>query len=105
MVIILQKTKQHIVIIGSSGMLGNAVTRYFFQETNFSVIGGVRSKSSVDLFPQNLHDNIVWGVDADYFNTVREFIREQQPDIVINCVGLVKQLSDANDPLIALPIN
>ena len=105
MVIILQKTKQHIVIIGSSGMLGNAVTRYFFQETDFSVTGTVRSKDSIGLFPQNLRGNIVWGVDVDYFDTVREFIKEQQPDIVINCVGLVKQLSDANDPLIALPIN
>ena len=105
MVMILQKTKQHIVIIGSSGMLGNAVTRYFFQETDFSVTGAVRSKDSIGLFPQNVQENIVWGVDVDYFDTVREFIKEQQPDIVINCVGLVKQLLDANDPLIALPIN
>ena len=105
MVIILQKTKRHIVIIGSSGMLGNAVTRYFFQETDFSVTGTVRSKDSIGLFPQSLQEHIVWGVDVDYFDTVRAFIKEQQPDIVINCVGLVKQLSDANDPLIALPIN
>lgn len=103
--IILQKTKQHIVIIGASGMLGNAVTRYFFHETDFFVTGAVRSKDSIGLFPQNLQEHIVWGVDVDYFDTVRGFIKEQQPDIVINCVGLVKQLSEANDPLIALPIN
>ena len=105
MVITLQKTNQHIVILGSSGMLGNAVTRYFLQETDFSVTGAVRSKGSIGLFPQNLQEHIVWGVVVDSFDTVRGFIKEQQPDIVINCVGLVKQLSDANDPLIALPIN
>ena len=102
---ILNRSNKHVLVLGASGMLGNAVTRYFFQETNFSVIGGVRSKSSVDLFPQSLQEHIVCGVDVDYFDTVRAFIKEQQPDIVINCVGLVKQLSDANDPLIALPIN
>ncbi len=99
------KTRQHIAVIGASGMLGNAVTRYFFSETEFSITGTVRSKDSISLFPQYLQDNIVCGVDVDYFDTVREFIKEEHPDIVINCVGLVKQLSDANDPLIALPIN
>ena len=28
-----------------------------------------------------------------------------RPDVVVNCVGLVKQLADANDPLQAVPIN
>ena len=28
-----------------------------------------------------------------------------QPEVVINCVGLIKQLSDAKNPLTALPIN
>jgi len=28
-----------------------------------------------------------------------------QPDVVINCIGLIKQLADAKDPLTALPIN
>jgi dTDP-4-dehydrorhamnose reductase len=28
-----------------------------------------------------------------------------RPDIVINCIGLVKQLSEANDPVAAIPMN
>lgn len=98
-------TKKRIVILGSSGMLGSALTRYFSQEPDCLVTGTVRSKKSIDLLPQNLQENIVWGIDAINFDTVREFIKAQRPNIVINCVGLVKQLSDANDPLIALPIN
>ena len=100
-----QMTKQRIVILGASGMLGNALTRYFSQEPDCLVTGTVRSQKSIDLFPQNLQQNIVWGIDAINFDTVREFIKAQRPNIVINCVGLVKQLSDADDPLIALPIN
>ena len=98
-------TKQRIVILGSSGMLGSALTRYFSQEPDCLVTVTVRSKKSIGLLPQNLQENIVWGIDAINFDTVREFIKAQRPNIVINCVGLVKQLSDANDPLIALPIN
>ena len=100
-----QMTKQRIVVLGASGMLGNALTRYFSQEPDYLVTGTVRSQKSVDLFPQNLQENIVSGIDAIDFDTVREFIKAQRPNIVINCVGLVKQLSDANDPLLALPIN
>jgi dTDP-4-dehydrorhamnose reductase len=98
-------TKQRIVILGASGMLGNALTRYFSQEPDCLVTGTVRSQKSIDPFPKNLQENIVWGIDAIDFETVREFIKAQRPNIVINCVGLVKQLSDANDPLLALPIN
>jgi len=105
MAVNVQMTKQRIVILGASGMLGNALTRYFSQEPDCLVTGTVRSKKSIGLLPQNLQENIVWGIDAINFDTVREFIKVQRPNIVINCVGLVKQLSDANDPLIALPIN
>lgn len=102
---LLHRSKKHVLVLGASGMLGNAVTRYFSQETDCLVTGTVRSKKSIGLLPQNLQENIVWGIDAINFDTVREFIKVQRPNIVINCVGLVKQLSDANDPLIALPIN
>lgn len=86
-------------------MLGNAVTRYFFLDPEFVITGTVRSKESIAFFPEQVRDNIVWGVDVDNFGTVADVIKQQKPDIVINCVGLVKQLSDANDPLVALPIN
>ena len=45
------------------------------------------------------------GVDLDKFDSIRKLITKHKPDIVINCVGLVKQLSAANDPLVAMPIN
>ena len=41
-------------------------------------------------------------LDQDALIGILERIR---PDVVINCVGLIKQLADAKDPLSALPIN
>ena len=103
--VILVKINQHVLVIGSSGMLGNALARYFSQNTEFVITGTVRSKESVAFFPEQVRDNIVWGVDVNNFDTVNNVIKQQKPDIVINCVGLVKQLLEANDPLIVLPIN
>lgn len=102
---ILSKSNKHILVLGASGMLGNAVTRVFFEENDFSVVGTVRHNSSIALLPEHIRSNIVSGVDVNNYNTVVEVIRREEPDIVINCVGLVKQLSDVNDPLITLPVN
>jgi dTDP-4-dehydrorhamnose reductase len=32
-------------------------------------------------------------------------VQQTSPDVVINCVGLIKQLATANDPLVVLPVN
>lgn len=96
---------KRILVLGASGMLGNAITRYFSDAGNFLITGTVRSKRNINLFPKHVQPNIASGVDIYKFDSIRKLIAKQKPDIVINCVGLVKQLSDANDPLIALPIN
>jgi dTDP-4-dehydrorhamnose reductase len=44
-------------------------------------------------------------VDADNFDSVIRALASIQPDIVINCVGLIKQLPISNDPLSAITVN
>ena len=45
------------------------------------------------------------GVDATNFESIRQVIDETQPSIVINCIGIIKQLREANDPITSLQIN
>jgi dTDP-4-dehydrorhamnose reductase len=44
-------------------------------------------------------------VDADNFDTVIRALASIQPDVVINCIGLIKQLPIASDPLSAITVN
>jgi len=44
-------------------------------------------------------------VEADNFDSVIRSLASIQPDIVINCIGLIKQLPLAGDPLSAITIN
>jgi dTDP-4-dehydrorhamnose reductase len=44
-------------------------------------------------------------VDAEQPDSLASALAEHRPDVVINCVGLVKQLAKAEAPLSALPIN
>lgn len=94
-----------VMILGVSGMLGNAMFRVLSNNSNLSVYGTVRNDISRKFFSQKLHCRIISGVDVENQDSLTKAFGEIQPDVVINCVGLVKQLADANDPLMAVPIN
>ena len=94
-----------ILVLGVSGMLGNAVFRYCSEDSQHEVIGSARSDSVRRNFPEALGQRIVTGTDVDNQDSLALLFTKVKPDVVINCVGLIKQMADANDPLQAIPIN
>ena len=52
-----------------------------------------------------MHDHLVSNIDVLDHDSLVNVLNRIQPEVVINCIGLIKQFSDANDPLSALPIN
>lgn len=99
------ESKAKILVLGASGMLGNAVFKFFAYDSSYRVTGTTRSKNSIGLFPKDIRGYLVYGVDIDDAEELRKLFEELRPDVVINCIGVVKQLDNANDPLVALPIN
>jgi len=86
-------------------MLGNSLVRYFAGEDGVEVLGTVRSSNVpayVDRFPAA---NILTGVDVENQDALIGVFNSTRPDVVINAIGLVKQLAVADDPLSAVPIN
>lgn len=94
-----------ILVLGVSGMLGNAVFRYFSQSAEHDVVGSARGAAVLRAFPAALAEKIILGTDVDNPDSVALLFARAKPDVVINCIGLIKQLAEANDPLHALPIN
>ncbi|WP_370516319.1 dTDP-4-dehydrorhamnose reductase family protein [Herbaspirillum sp. CAH-3] len=91
--------------MGASGMLGNAMFRLLSDVPEFDVTGALRAASGVKNFDQNLREKLVAGIDVENPDSLARLFAQTAPDVVINCVGLVKQLADADDPLAAIPIN
>ena len=91
--------------MGASGMLGNAVLRMFAQSPEYEVYGTVRSPSSAALLPATVRDRLIAGIEVTDPDSLLRAFDEARPVAVINCVGLVKQLAAANDPLDAIPLN
>ncbi len=86
-------------------MLGNAVLRLFAKSPGYEVFGSVRSSAARQLLPNDLHQRVIAGVDVENIDSLTHLFAVVHPDVVINCVGLVKQLAEADDPLSAIPIN
>lgn len=94
-----------ILILGASGMLGNTLMRLLSADTGHQVSGSVRSASALNYFAPEVAANIVAGIDIENADTVTQLFTRVRPHVVINCIGLVKQISSAEDPLRAIPIN
>jgi dTDP-4-dehydrorhamnose reductase len=95
----------NILVLGVSGMLGSAVFRYFTANSQHRVMGTLRSSAALRFFPSPQHESLICGVDVLDPDALMAVFGRTQPDVIINCVGLIKQLADAKDPLTALPLN
>jgi dTDP-4-dehydrorhamnose reductase len=100
----MQKTR--ILVIGATGMLGHTLLRILRTVPDYDVFGTVRSPRGLvnDLSatdPQKIYTD----VDANKFDTVVRTLASNQPDVVINCVGVIKQLSAAKDPQTCIAVN
>lgn len=93
-----------ILVLGANGMLGNAILRVISQKKNWLVYGTVRNIKSTFCI-KALNVKIIHGVFADLHDSLMEAFLKSQPNIVVNCVGLVKQHANAENPLDAIPIN
>lgn len=94
-----------ILVLGATGMLGHAVMHVLSEKPELEVSGTVRAQSGKRFFPANIADRLMTGVDVENQDSLTETFAVCRPDVVINCIGLVKQLAQAYDPLQALPIN
>ncbi|MEZ3134902.1 dTDP-4-dehydrorhamnose reductase family protein [Stutzerimonas kunmingensis] len=94
-----------VLVLGASGMLGNAVIDVFNQDSSYEVWGTLRSASALRYFAEEQRARLLVGVDVLDQDALVRALDMVRPDVVINCVGLIKQLADAQDPLSTLPVN
>ena len=101
----MSQTGTRVLVLGASGMLGNAVLRYFHNSPGYAAFGTTRSAAVLQHLPPTLHKQIVLGVDVEQFDTLVMAFAKVRPQVVVNCIGVVKQMAEADDPLFAIPIN
>jgi dTDP-4-dehydrorhamnose reductase len=93
-----------LLILGGAGMLGHKLyQRYSHRYDVFATLrGGCSAYARSQIFELA---RVIEHVDAFHFDSLVQAIAQVQPDVVINCIGVIKQLATAKDPIISLTIN
>jgi dTDP-4-dehydrorhamnose reductase len=94
-----------ILIFGASGMLGHMLIRVL--SPNHHVIGTTTSQYNVQSPLARIlsKDNLIDLVDVHNLSTVEIAIRDTKPDVIINCVGLIKQKMGTTNSVEAIQLN
>lgn len=94
-----------VLILGASGMLGSAMFKTLSKNESLQVVASLRDHRKSSFFDDSLRANLIAGIDILDQDSLVQLLTNTRPDVVINCVGLIKQLGNAKDPLVALPLN
>ena len=97
---------ERVLILGATGMLGYTLFMHSLSRQDLDTYAAVRDSASLtNWFPAHALGKIIQKVDAYNNDSITRAVAISQPDIIINCIGLVKQTPLASDPLAAIPIN
>jgi len=87
-------------------MLGHTLFMQLVLQRDLDVYATGRGSPDLSRwFPKEAVERIRPDVDADNFDSVIRAFAAIQPDIVINCIGLIKQTWYGGDPLSSIVIN
>ncbi len=93
-----------ILILGGDGMLGHSLLAYFHRKFD------VRCTLRQDLCHYEKYglfssQNAYPGVDVRSLGGLTEVIADFRPEVIVNCVGIVKQRSTAKESIPSIEIN
>jgi dTDP-4-dehydrorhamnose reductase len=94
---------KRVLVLGSSGELGHKMLQVLFNE-KFDVCGTIRGQDPKAYNVINKYP-LISGVDVNNFTSIERAIDTSNPSIVINCIGIVKQLSESNNAEVSYKIN
>jgi dTDP-4-dehydrorhamnose reductase len=94
-----------VLTIGATGMLGYSLFQNLSDIAHLDVYGTVRSIEGKEAFFSDCEDRLFKGVDVSDLATIEAVFKAIQPDVVINCIGLIKQHSISKQHVDAIAIN
>ena len=101
----MSQSKTTVLILGAGGMLGNTLFRCFFADSRYDVFGTLRTSGKMRFFTAQEHDRIIPNIDVQSECDLNDLFSTIKPNVVINCVGIIKQLKASESHLESLAIN
>jgi dTDP-4-dehydrorhamnose reductase len=92
-----------ILVFGGDGMLGHQVAGRFSVANE--VVATVRKPPSSEVSRALANCRIVPNVEVRISETWVQVLRDVRPDVVVNCVGIVKHRAASTDPIASIEVN
>ncbi len=93
-----------VLIIGGGGMLGHKLVQIFDKKVDVwaTIRNGFEDYKAYKIFNQ---EKIIENVNVEQIKSIEKVIEKIRPEVVINAVGVIKQIPTAKDVIGTLSIN
>jgi dTDP-4-dehydrorhamnose reductase len=93
-----------ILVVGGAGMLGHKLIQTL--QSDHDVYTMVRSwHHSYDQYGIFKPERTLIGTDIADMDAIVGILGRVRPEVVVNCVGVIKQLPTAKDPIVSISVN
>lgn len=97
---------RRVLILGGAGMLGHTLFRSLSDHVDLEVFATVRSVQELSgWLPPDRMKKVRGNVDIHQMDSLVKVFAELKPDLVVNCIGIIKQAPEAQDPLTTITAN
>lgn len=95
-----------VLILGGSGMFGHTLLRYLSEDPRLDVYTTVRSvKELVGWLSVDKMKKVYGDVNVLNPDSLTKVFADVSPDLVVNCIGVIKQVPKAQEPLATITMN
>jgi dTDP-4-dehydrorhamnose reductase len=94
-----------VLVLGATGMLGHVLFTNLVRNNKFEAFGTIRSEESKSLFSKALAKKLLLFNNINNDMCLSDLFSQIRPNIVINCIGIVKQSDMINDKIETIMIN
>jgi len=100
----MEVNNMNILILGATGMLGHKLMQVLSKK---HIVYGTVRRDSRDLANNAIFTSMVilGNIRAENMLSIQEAIEKTRPDVVVNCIGIVKQLPAAHNAYQSIMIN
>ncbi|MEG2569778.1 MAG: SDR family oxidoreductase, partial [Acinetobacter sp.] len=95
----------NVLILGATGMLGYSLFSNLADYPELTVMGTVRSFEGKEKFFSGRQEQLFQNIDVTDIASIEQAIVQARPEVVINCIGLIKQHDIAKKYVAAIEIN
>ncbi|GAG19748.1 unnamed protein product, partial [marine sediment metagenome] len=93
-----------VLILGGNGMLGHKVWQEFDSRFNtwVTIRGSIEHWRHLPFFKK---EKVIENVEVFSRENIKNALNQVQPEVVVNCIGIVKKLRESESPVPAITIN